>query len=81
MSRTDSLPRTIAIALGALGACVALTVALALGADGAEGKEKKAGKTSPLVLSSSQHQILTSGAIEVRGGRNGFILPCTDPGP
>ncbi len=68
LTRFDSLPKTVAIAFAALGACAALAMLLA-GANEAQGKKKKKGPGAAKVISTSQNQILSAGSIAVAGGR------------
>ena len=79
VKRTDSLPMTLAIALGALAACAALALALLTGAD-AEGKKKKAGPAAPIVTSTSQFDITSKGAVGVQGGRGKISVSANTSG-
>ena len=66
--RTDS-PSRFMVVLASACALIALACALAIGAGDAAGKKKKGGGSAAVVTSTLQSQIVSSGAVTVRGGK------------
>ncbi|MGZ5348164.1 MAG: hypothetical protein ACXWGV_11295 [Solirubrobacterales bacterium] len=66
--RTDS-PSRFMVVFASACALIALACALAIGAGDAAGKKKRGGGSAAVVTSTLQSQIVSSGAVTVRGGK------------